>query len=66
MKKHNMLVFGVLLFLVMIMPLMTSNVQAFNKHGPSPIPGNLIPFPGMIHDKNHDSKIPPVILLDTK
>jgi hypothetical protein len=62
MKKHYMLVFGVLLFLVLIVPLVTSNVQAFNKNGPSPIPGDLIPFPGMAHDKKHDSKIHSVIM----
>ena len=40
---------------------MTSNVQAFNTRGPTHIPGNLIPFPSMMHDPNDDIKIPPVI-----
>lgn len=61
MKKHHVLVFGILLFLVLMVPVMTHNVQAFNKNGPTPIPGNLIPFPGMMHDKNHDLKTPSVI-----
>lgn len=66
MKKQYLLVFGMLFFLVLMVPLMTSSVQAFNKHGPTPIPGNLIPFPGMGHDKNHDSKVQPVTPSNTK
>ncbi|CUR52277.1 exported protein of unknown function [Nitrosotalea devaniterrae] len=66
MKKHHLFVFGILIFLVLMVPLMTSSVQAYNKHGPSPIPGNLIPFPGTNHDKHHDSKTPPVIPLPKK
>ncbi|HXU95643.1 MAG TPA: hypothetical protein VFP45_04315 [Candidatus Nitrosotalea sp.] len=59
MKKRYALIFGMLIFLVLLVPLMTTSVQAFNKHGPSPIPGNLIPFPGMGHDKNHSHPIIP-------
>ena len=62
MKKHHVLVFGILLSLILIVPLVTSSVQAFNKNGPIPIPGDLIPFPGMAHDKKHDSKIHSIIV----
>jgi len=58
MKKRYAFVFGVLILLVILVPMMTTSVQAFNKHGPTPIPGNLIPFPGMGHDKSHDKNHP--------
>ena len=47
-------------FLVLMVPLMINEAQAYNKNGPTHIPGNLIPFPTKIHDK-HDSTIPPVM-----
>ena len=59
MNKQHLLVFFMATFLVLIVPLMINDAQAFNKHGPSPIPGNLIPFPTKTHDK-HDSTILPV------
>ena len=31
-----------------------NSIQAFNKIGPTPIPGNLIPFPSVGHDKGHN------------
>ncbi len=54
-----MLVFCMVAFLMIMVPMMVIDAQAFNKHGPTPIPGNLIPFPVM-HDK-HGSTIPPVM-----
>ena len=60
MNKQHVLVFGVMIFLVLMVPLVINDAQAFNKHGPSPIPGNLIPFPAKTHYK-HDSTIPPVM-----
>lgn len=61
MNKQHVLVFCMVTLLVLMVPLMINDAQAFNKHGPSPIPGNLIPFPAKTHDK-HDSTIPPVML----
>ena len=46
MKKQHVFVFGIMIFLVLMVPLVINDAQAFNKHGPTPIPGNLIPFPG--------------------
>ena len=60
MNKQHVLVFCMVTLLVLLVPLMITDAQAFNKHGPSPIPGNLIPFPTKSHDK-HDSTISPVM-----
>lgn len=60
MKKQHVLVFGTMIFLVLMVPLVINDAQAFNKHGPTPIPGNLIPFHTKTHDK-HDSIIPPIV-----
>lgn len=61
MKKQHVLIFGMMIFLVIMVPLVINDAQAFNKHGPTPIPGNLIPFPTKTHDKQ-DSTIPPVMM----
>ena len=53
MKKLHVFVFSMMILLVLMIPLMNS-IQAFSKIGPTPIPGNLIPFPSVGHDKNHD------------
>lgn len=54
--KRRLGVLVVLLLLVLLVPLVTSTVNAFNKNGPTPIPGDLIPFPG--HKHVHHPAVP--------
>lgn len=56
MKRRQVGVIAVLLLLVLMVPMVTSTVHAFNKNGPTPIPGELIPFPG--HSKIHHHMAP--------
>lgn len=51
MRKRNM-VFCALAFAIILMTLITNSIPAlaFNKHGPTPIPGNLFPHQGILHN----------------
>jgi len=46
------MVFFALAFAIILMALMINSIPvlAFNKHGPTPIPGNLFPHPGTLHN----------------
>lgn len=54
MKRNSVFIFGMLIFLILILPLMTNSILGFNKIGPTPIPGNLVPFPSASNDKSHE------------
>jgi hypothetical protein len=56
MRKSRM-VFVILVFAVILVTLMINSIPAlaFNKNGPTPIPGNLFPHPGTLPN-DHSSK----------
>ncbi len=66
MKKHNRLIFGLMIFMILLIPMATNTVQASSKHGPSPIPAELIPFPGHPHGSGHIRVNPPVAPVGNK
>ena len=51
------MVFFALVFAIILTTLMINSIPvlAFNKHGPTPIPGYLFPHPGTLHN-NQTSK----------
>ena len=67
MKRHTVLILGmVVIFMILLVPIATNTVQAFSKHGPYPIPGELIPFPGHPHGHNHIRVSAPVTPTSSK
>ena len=51
MRKLNIVLIALVLTLVLTTLIINSiPVLAFNKHGPTPIPGNLFPHPGALHN----------------
>ena len=50
MRKLNIVLIALVFTLVLTTLIINSiPVLAFNKHGPTPIPGNLFPHPGALH-----------------
>ena len=51
MRKLNIVLIALVLTLVLTTLIINSiPVLAFNKHGPTPIPGNHFPHPGILHN----------------
>jgi hypothetical protein len=55
--RKPIIILGTLIFSIILISLIMNFplVQAFNKNGPTPIPGNLFPHPNT-SDHNHNSK----------
>ncbi|MGI0007632.1 MAG: hypothetical protein ACREAR_06510 [Nitrosotalea sp.] len=62
MKKSSIILIT-LAFTMILTTLIVNSIPAlaFNKHGPTPIPGNLFPHPGILHNsktsKHADEKL---------
>ncbi len=62
MKRHNVLILGIVIFMILLVPMALNAVQALSSNpGPIPIPGDLIPFPGHPHGPKHIHVFPHLV-----